>query len=145
MMAQVLVNESSLQSIANAIRSKNGTTKKYTPAEMSTAITALSSGWQRASGSVTLNGDTNTLTITGLGFKVRSVVMHRKTATNNISDYWCFCDEEFGFGARGTLVGYRVTLDATKSDFVLTATGIAGSISNALFAVGTWNWYAYGV
>ena len=38
---KVLVNESSLENIANAIRSKNGDTAKYKPSEMGAAITNI--------------------------------------------------------------------------------------------------------
>ena len=41
-MAKVLVNESSLTGIANAIRGKNGSTTTYKPSEMAAAITAIS-------------------------------------------------------------------------------------------------------
>lgn len=43
-MAKVLVNESSLTGIANAIRSKNGTSDTYKPSEMAAAIEAIESG-----------------------------------------------------------------------------------------------------
>lgn len=43
-MANVLVQDTSLTAIANAIREKNGSTNTYKPAEMATAIQALSSG-----------------------------------------------------------------------------------------------------
>lgn len=43
-MSQVLVNETSLTAIANAIREKNGETTTYKPSEMSGAISALSVG-----------------------------------------------------------------------------------------------------
>ena len=43
-MSKVLVNESSLTSIANAIRGKNGSTDTYKPSEMAAAITAISGG-----------------------------------------------------------------------------------------------------
>lgn len=43
-MARVLINESNLQNIADAIRNKNGTTTKYKPAEMAAAIDAISGG-----------------------------------------------------------------------------------------------------
>ena len=41
-MSKVLVNESSLTGIANAIRGKNGSTTTYKPSEMAAAITAIS-------------------------------------------------------------------------------------------------------
>ena len=43
-MSKVLVNESSLTGIANAIRGKNGETTTYKPSEMAAAITAISGG-----------------------------------------------------------------------------------------------------
>lgn len=42
-MSKVLVNESSLTGIADAIRGKNGSTDTYKPSEMAAAITAISS------------------------------------------------------------------------------------------------------
>lgn len=43
-MANVLVNENSLTAIGNAIRSKNGETTTYKPAEMAPAIQAIPTG-----------------------------------------------------------------------------------------------------
>ena len=43
-MSKVLVNESSLSSIGNAIREKNGETTKYKPSEMGEAILAITTG-----------------------------------------------------------------------------------------------------
>ena len=43
-MSQVLVNQNSLQNIADAIRSKNGSSDTYTPSEMATAITSTLGG-----------------------------------------------------------------------------------------------------
>lgn len=43
-MSKVLVNESSLTGIANAIRGKNGSTDTYKPSQMAAAITAISGG-----------------------------------------------------------------------------------------------------
>ena len=43
-MAKVLVNETSLSGIADAIRGKNGSTETYKPSEMAAAITAIETG-----------------------------------------------------------------------------------------------------
>lgn len=43
-MAKVLVNDSNLTNIANAIRGKNGETTTYKPSEMAAAISAISGG-----------------------------------------------------------------------------------------------------
>ena len=40
-MAQVLVTETYIEDIADAIRDKNGTSNTYTPAQMAAAIEAL--------------------------------------------------------------------------------------------------------
>lgn len=47
-MANVLVQESSLQDIADAIRAKNGSQNTYTPAQMAAAILAISGGGNNA-------------------------------------------------------------------------------------------------
>lgn len=43
-MGNVIINDSSLTNIANAIRAKNGTTNTYKPSEMADAITAITGG-----------------------------------------------------------------------------------------------------
>lgn len=53
-MAQVLVTESSLQDIADAIREKNGLSTQYKPSEMGAAIQALGGEIKTASGSSTV-------------------------------------------------------------------------------------------
>ena len=57
-MSKVLVNESSLTGIANAIRGKNGSTTTYKPSEMAAAITAISGGGEHTieALSITANG-----------------------------------------------------------------------------------------
>lgn len=54
-MANVLVEETSLEDIADAIRSKNGLTTKYKPSEMADAITAISGGGITPTGTKTIN------------------------------------------------------------------------------------------
>ena len=43
-MSKVLVNETSLTAIGNAIRNKNGKSDKYKPSEMAAAIGAIVTG-----------------------------------------------------------------------------------------------------
>ena len=61
-MANVLVEETSLEDIADAIRGKNGTQTKYKPADMADAISAISGGGITPTGtkniSITQNGTT---------------------------------------------------------------------------------------
>ena len=59
-MANVLVQESSLEDIADAIRSKNGTQNTYKPAQMAAAIQAISGGGSTlGTKSITNNGTYN--------------------------------------------------------------------------------------
>ena len=53
-MANVLVQESSLQGIADAIRSKNGTQNTYKPAQMAEAIEAISGGGITPTGAINI-------------------------------------------------------------------------------------------
>ena len=61
-MANVLVEETSLENIADAIRLKNGQTTKYKPAQMADAISAISGGGITPTGTkqinITQNGTT---------------------------------------------------------------------------------------
>lgn len=43
-MAEYFIDDATLTAIANAIRGKNGSSSKYTPAQMATAIAAISGG-----------------------------------------------------------------------------------------------------
>lgn len=54
-MSNVLVRESSLQSIADAIRAKNGTQDTYKPDEMADAIEAISGGGITPTGTININ------------------------------------------------------------------------------------------
>lgn len=56
-MAKVLVSESNLTNIANAIRTKNGSSNTYTPAQMATAISNIPTG-----GGITPTGSINITT-----------------------------------------------------------------------------------
>ena len=55
-MSKVLVNESSLTGIANAIRSKNGTSDTYKPSEMAAAIESIQTGGTVEALDITANG-----------------------------------------------------------------------------------------
>lgn len=63
-MAQKLYEESNIQAIANAIRSKNGETTSYKVSEMANAIKSISSGGSSESGGITPSGE---ITITENG------------------------------------------------------------------------------
>lgn len=80
-MAQVLVTESSLQDIADAIREKNKLITLYKPSEMGAAIRALEMGGKilTATGVTTATAYVNTAykqiygVVTGLSFKVLGI------------------------------------------------------------------------
>ena len=57
-MANVLVNETYLEDIADAIRGKNGTQNTYKPGQMADAIDAISGGGAPESGTFTLSSGT---------------------------------------------------------------------------------------
>lgn len=63
-MAKKLYEESNIQAIANAIRSKNGETTSYKVSEMANAIESISSGGSSESGGITPSGE---ITITENG------------------------------------------------------------------------------
>ena len=56
-MANVLVQESSLQDIADAIRTKNGTQNTYKPAQMADAIEAISGGGITPTGTINITAN----------------------------------------------------------------------------------------
>ena len=63
-MSKVLVTDTYLQNIANAIRNKNGSNVTYTPAEMASAITAISGGSSPILQNKTITPSANQQTIT---------------------------------------------------------------------------------
>ena len=97
-MPNVLVQESSLQDIADAIRSKNGTQDTYKPAEMADAIEAISGGGITPTGtkSITENGtydvtafasaQVDVPTVTPTGTKQISITQNG-TTTEDVTNY----------------------------------------------------------
>lgn len=67
-MSKVLVNETSLTAIADAIREKNGETTTYKPAEMSGAISALAVGTDTIPDNVFSGDATNSYKFAGRGW-----------------------------------------------------------------------------
>ena len=71
-MAQVLVNESSLEDIADAIRDKNGSSTTYQPAQMAAAIRSIPTGVTGVKGNAENSyrtGDVN-LTLENMGVAI---------------------------------------------------------------------------
>ena len=63
-MARVIINESNLENIADAIRGKNGTQNTYTPSQMASAISAITTGLDIKKLTATVSADkTSTYTM----------------------------------------------------------------------------------
>lgn len=83
-MSRVLITESLLTNIANAIRSKTGGTAGMTPAEMATEITGISTGGDISLSDITSgNYPVGVVDITGLSF-VNSALANRLNITKVI-------------------------------------------------------------
>ena len=92
-MAQVLVTESYLTDIGNAIRGKNGLTTQYKPPQMAAAITAIPTGATNfVTGTFTTGSSAgaNTLTIpyTGSGYPIMAYVVIENGAYVSGTDWY---------------------------------------------------------
>lgn len=103
-MSNVLVDENALTNIANSIRSKNGTTTTYKPAEMSAAIDAISTSsgsGELVSSSLVLDGS--------------SVIMSQNFVDNATYILYTF-NEEYELTNQ---VGFQIQNDSAQGSFNL--------------------------
>ena len=145
-MEQVLVNESSLQDIANAIREKTGGTEPILPSEMSNVIRAIEMGGELKSASGTAKSrDGTTFTVTGLAFKPQCVLVVISSGANLAVRVACVTPGQSVTACTNGSGGYiGESLTPTLSDGGFTLSLRTSSI--AKFASSkTYNWYAYGV
>lgn len=117
-MARVLINESNLQNIADAIRGKNGTQNTYTPSQMAGAISAISTGLDIKKLTATVSAD-KTSTYTMLTdpqlLKARNspngfVIMRWLGVTSGVSANMFWFTANFTLGYAGTGTAYNSIL-----------------------------------
>lgn len=117
-MARVLINESNLQNIADAIRGKNGTQNTYTPSQMAGAISAISTGLDIKKLTATVSAD-KTSTYTMLTdpqlLKARNspngfVIMRWLGITSGVSANMFWFTANFTLGYAGTGAAYNSIL-----------------------------------
>lgn len=140
-MANVLVEETSLENIADAIRSKNSSTDKYKPAQMADAISAISGG------GITPTG-TKTISITQNGTTTEDVTSYASAQVNaNVPNSYTASDEGKVVDS-GALVAQTSksisangTYDTTTNDEVVVnvPTGITPSGSQTFTENGTYD------
>lgn len=108
-MAKVLVNESSLTGIADAIRGKNGSTDTYKPSEMAAAITAISgggggSGPEIPDSAFVLSGSTNHWDYNGKWDKFIAAYADKWSTSNLVDCYSMF------YGTKLTSIPFDINL-----------------------------------
>lgn len=132
-MARVLINESNLQNIANAIRGKNGLSDTYTPSQMASAISAIPTGGSVTAEFVTVTVDADKTSVYSIltgnqfladhyadtGAFVFLVSLDNITATNSIavnmaSNIQFANSNNYGFGLRVNSGGQAI-VPVTKS------------------------------
>lgn len=114
---QVMVNDLTLLNIANAIREKNGTDKKYLPSEMAGAIEAISAGGG-ANEVVDFVPQTETKTVTIPYTKSGTpnfICVYTKDSTSLRASGQRLIWQGIGYADDGTILhgGYAVTLEST--------------------------------
>ena len=97
-MANVLVQESSLQGIANAIRGKNGSSDTYRPADMAAAITAIPTGGGKGIEVLTQDENDYPLTVKIAGFSTKIPKYILSNLTSNEGFYIKTTDVVFPTG-----------------------------------------------
>lgn len=118
-MANVIINDTNLTNIAQAIRSKNGTSTTYKVSEMASAITNLPTGGGGSVESVVLDGDLQYLNFEG---RLDELIQKNPTlfSTVNVTNI------QYGFeGSALTRIPFSINFNGTQ-----VANGLANTFSN---------------
>lgn len=126
-MAKVLINESNLENIADAIRGKNGTQNTYTPSQMAGAISAISTGLDIKKLTATVSADktsTYTMITDPQLLKARNspngfVIMRWLGVTSGVSANMFWVTANFTLGYAGTGTAYNSILLRTIASGVI--------------------------
>lgn len=134
-MKQVLVNESSLQDIANAIREKTEGTEPILPSEMGNVIRAMEMGGELkyATGTLRLSANGTSLSVNGVGFIPAVVFCSHDTY-----------EEYFLFGSANAVRACYGSSFVTAT-FSVNSDGFTFSSSTWMASSGTYTWYAFGI
>lgn len=119
-MPQVLITESYLDNIADAIRYKNGTQETYTPSEMAPAIRALNTtgtGYVLPSGTleITENGTYDVTLYENAHVNFQSIVAQQGTVTRDANNMLIFSPET-GLIAQSKTVTPNTTIQVITPD-----------------------------
>jgi hypothetical protein len=141
-MAKYTVDDTSLASVADAIRTKGGTSDAMAfPAGFVAAIESMQTGGGGgvSSGSYTQSGSTRVISVTGLEFTPRGAYY---TVNQSYSDGWGFAQDDFTHcGSSGNERTATFTASAGEFKFEAPATSstlISGSTKKTVY------WYAWG-
>lgn len=129
-MSKVLVNDTNLTNIADAIRGKNGSTNTYKPSEMAAAITAISSGgsggYYIPDEAFVLSGDCSSRFYNG-GWDWFVNQYSNQITTNDITG----CENMFK-GSKLTEIPFQINLKNNTSNYIsLASTFVSSKITQA--------------
>lgn len=147
-MAKVLTDSSNYTAIADAIRSKNGASTQYKPAQMAQAIKDISTGSGTASGNVTLSADASEIVVdTGLA-AVNGFILYKEADSEKSSTHgWVKTDIAsfllyFSYGSYSPRKAYNTSVGG-----IITTSGgqVTCKQHGSSFPIlsGTYNWIAW--
>lgn len=148
-MAQVLVNEASLQDIASAIREKTGGTETFLPSAMGAAIRAIGGGESKSATGTVAGSNSATFTVSGLSFKPKNVLVLSNNAKSNHIVMACKIANTTGItvdlSSSGTASSYvNKYLNWTMNDngFTVTSTFSSNGTTTRFLSSDTYTWVA---